>query len=239
MSRLFLSNILFAIGIGIVYFLMLLLYEQAASTWLLNHRYTIASSPTEVPYIALPPVTSTPLPTPLPTPTSTPTTTPLPPTPTPEPQVPVRVVIPDIEVNASIVETTFEMVEWRGEPAFRWKSADYAVAHPANSARPGEAGNMLLTGHNNTAGSVFLRLSELKPGDEVIVYTADDTFTYHVESSEIVLWNGANEEQLARHFELGGYTPDETLTLISCWPYVTYSHRIYVRAKPVYTGYGY
>ncbi len=222
-TKLFLSNVFLAIGLGIVFFLLLFYYQQLVSTWLLNNQRLIPLPTTQLPHVALPPVTSTPWPT----------ATPLPPTATPELQIPVRLAIPKIELNTAIVETGVELVEWLEGPALRWQTPDYAVGHRETSARPGERGNMVLSGHNNTAGSVFLRLSELAPGDEITVYTADETYLYQVVSSEIVLWTGADAGELARHFELGGDTADEALTLISCWPYATYTHRIYVRAKPV------
>lgn len=214
---------MFALAIGIVLFLLLFYYQRVTSTWLLEHQQIIGLPPTQMPHVALPPVTSTPRPTP----------TPLPATATPEPEIPVRLSIPKIDVNDPIVETSLEVVEWLNGTALRWQAPDYAVGHRETSARPGQPGNMVLSGHNNTAGSVFLGLSELEPGDEITVYTADETYIYQVVSSETVLWTGANEEQLTRHFELGSDTPDETVTLISCWPYATYTHRIYVRAKPM------
>ncbi|MFQ5576372.1 MAG: sortase, partial [Anaerolineae bacterium] len=146
---------------------------------------------------------------------------------------PVRLAIPAIGVNAAVVETGLEVVQWLNSPALRWQTPDYAVGHRQTSARPGQPGNMILSGHNNTAGSVFLRLSELKPGDEFTVYTADFSYNYRVVASEKVLWTGAGERQIARHYELTADTPDETLTLVSCWPYATYTHRLYVTAKPV------
>jgi len=229
MAKFFLSNILFAAGLGIVFFLGMFYYQQIVSTWLLDSQQAIEWPAAGMPHVALPPTTPTPFPTPSPLP---PTPTPIP-TPTPEPQIPVRLVIPDIGVNQVIVETGLEVVGWNGMWVPRWQAPDFAVGHRETSARPGQRGNMILSGHNNTAGSVFRDLEELEPGAEIIVYTADEAYTYRVESSETVLWVGADEAQMARHYELGGDTPDETLTLISCWPYVTYSHRIYVRAKPV------
>lgn len=225
----YLSNIMLAIAAGIILFLVLFFYQRAASAWLLDQRQIVPLPAPQMPQLALPPVTPTPLPTstPLP-PTPTPT-----PTLTPEPQPPIRLSIPAIGVNHPIVEASLESVWWNGGSALRWQAPSFAVGHRESSARPGALGNMFLSGHNNTAGSVFRSLSTLAPGDEVIVYTADDAYHYRVESLEKVLWRGANEEQLARHFELGSDTPDERLTLLSCWPYATYTHRIYVIAKPV------
>lgn len=221
------SNLLFAVGTGILLFIVLYEYQTVTFDWMQSRQHGIAVPTREAPHIALPPPAPTPPPTPIPTPT------PPPPTPTPVPQVPVRIAIPKIGVNSRIVETTYEPFWWNGQQSLRWKAVSRAVGHHDTTARPGEAGNMVLSGHNNTAGAVFRYLPDLTAGDEIIVYTADETHRYHVEFSEIVRWTGATDEQIARHLELGGNTSQEALTLISCWPYATYTHRIYVRALPV------
>ena len=164
-------------------------------------------------------------------PAVTPTPTPAP-TSTPEPMPAVRIIIPKIGVNAAIVEIDLRIElrqgVWRGV----WDTAAYAVGHRQNSANPGERGNIILSGHNNTEGAVFRRLAEMAPGDEVFVYTLDREFVYVVEKVDIVLAVGASPEEKAKHAAYTVRTPDETLTLVSCWPYVTYTHRVYVVTKP-------
>ena len=91
---------------------------------------------------------------------------------------------------------------------------------------------MLLMGHNNTAGQVFRRLSELEAGDQVIVYTDDRMFAYVITAIEYVRALGAREQDYQLHGSLLGPKHEETLTLVSCWPYSTYTHRLYVVAKP-------
>jgi LPXTG-site transpeptidase (sortase) family protein len=164
-------------------------------------------------------------------PATTPTLTPVP-TSTPVPMPAVRIIIPKIDVNAVIVEIDLK-VEWRqGMWQGVWDTAAYAVGHRQNSAHPGERGNIVLSGHNNTEGAVFRRLAELAPGDEVFVYTLDEEFVYVVEHVDIVRAVGASSEEKAKHAAYTARTPDETLTLVSCWPYITYTHRVYVVAKP-------
>jgi LPXTG-site transpeptidase (sortase) family protein len=59
-------------------------------------------------------------------------------------------------------------------------------AHLAGSALPGAPGNVVILGHVNIWGSVFLHLRELRPGDPITLQTAGGTFTYRVTGSLVV-----------------------------------------------------
>lgn len=52
--------------------------------------------------------------------------------------------------------------------------------HYVGSAMPGEDGNLALAGHRVGKGSPFLELDEMRPGDPVVVETADSWFVYRV-----------------------------------------------------------
>jgi sortase A len=181
-----------------------------------------------LPYPTIVPATPTPVPTAtlVPTPTCTPTATP-----TPQPQPPVRVRIPKIAVNSAVSEIGVVAHGDPADPTFVWETLGRGVGHDRDSVNPGEAGNIILFGHNNTAGEVFRRLSELEAGDQVHVYTADQEFVYVVRQVDIVRAAGATEQDKSVHAFYMGPKSEETLTLISCWPYVTYTHRVYVVAK--------
>ena len=176
--------------------------------------------------------------TPTPTFTPTPTRTPIPPTPTftptptPTPLPPLRIAIPKIGLNQNIVEVALKTTSRGGQTQREWVVPAYAVGHANASARPGEPGNIVMNGHNNTLGQVFRRLPELAPGDEIRLYTQDREFTYVVQEQRIVREVGASSAERAEMSWLIAPRPDETLTLVSCWPYVSYTHRIFVIAKP-------
>ena len=72
----------------------------------------------------------------------------------------------------------------------------------------------------------------MEPGDRIYLYTLDEEFVYIVEKKDWVLAVGATAEDDAKHARYTARTPDETLTLTSCWPYATYTHRVYIVAKP-------
>jgi sortase (surface protein transpeptidase) len=56
--------------------------------------------------------------------------------------------------------------------------------HYPGTALPGEQGNFAVAGHRVGRGSPFLDLDTLRPGDPVVVETADAWFTYRVLGNE-------------------------------------------------------
>ena len=65
------------------------------------------------------------------------------------------------------------------------EGTDYAdlkngPGHYSESALPGELGNVAIAGHRTTYGSPFRDIDRLKPGDPIVVETADSWFVYRV-----------------------------------------------------------
>jgi len=52
--------------------------------------------------------------------------------------------------------------------------------HYTGTAMPGEQGNFAVAGHRVGRGSPFLELDELRPGDPIVVETADGWYVYRV-----------------------------------------------------------
>ena len=125
-----------------------------------------------------------------------------------------RLEIPSLGVSTIVRE---------GEDA---RTLQLAIGHIAGTALPGAAGNMGLAGHRDT---FFRRLREINPGDLIRLVAVEGTFTYAVESTQIVdpddLW-------------VLDPTPEASLTLVTCYPF-TYigdaPERFIVRAKLVPT----
>jgi LPXTG-site transpeptidase (sortase) family protein len=121
--------------------------------------------------------------------------------------LPGRLLIPRIGVNARI--------EARGLDANRNMATPndfHNVAWYDLGPTPGEPGNALINGHVNwwTGSAVFTRLSEVRPGDMVIVIRGDGTrLNFKVTGRRIV---GAG----ARLASLFAPSPIATLTLITC-----------------------
>jgi sortase A len=60
---------------------------------------------------------------------------------------------------------------------------DRGVGHYTSTAMPGEVGNFAIAGHRVTHGQPFARLLELNKGDQVIVETRDQIYTYVMDDS--------------------------------------------------------
>ena len=80
---------------------------------------------------------------------------------------------------------------------------------------------MVVSAHNDIFGELFKDLDKLKPGDEVIVSTQNKSFTYIVTDTQIVE---------PTRVDLMAPPPNETLTMISCYPYRIDTQRIVVTA---------
>ncbi|MGQ9626558.1 MAG: sortase [Anaerolineae bacterium] len=171
----------------------------------------------------------------IPPPTFTPIFTPTPEfTPTPGPKPPAaRISIPAIGVDAKVVEVGWKVKTVNGMKVAIWETADNAVAHHRNSANPGEPGNVVMSGHHNIKGEVFRRLWELKAGDEIFLEATDEVrYRYVVQENLLFREEGLPlEERFAHARRYMAPTYDATLTLISCWPYESFTHRVVVIAK--------
>lgn len=60
---------------------------------------------------------------------------------------------------------------------------DRGVGHYTTTAMPGAVGNFAIAGHRVTHGQPFARLLELTKGDQIIVETRDEIYTYVMEDS--------------------------------------------------------
>lgn len=151
----------------------------------------------------------------------------------------VRVLIPALGLDAPVVEVSwsveFEGGTWRSV----WQTADGAAGHLRNSANPGEAGNAVLSGHQNTRGEVFRQVSEVgQPGNafgvgsDIILVAQDGArYTYAVVTWDRFLEEDASAEEQEEHAQYLAPTKKATLTLVTCWPYESNSHRVVVVAK--------
>jgi sortase A len=139
------------------------------------------------------------------------------PQPTPSPAGPIRIQIPKINVDSTIVS---------GDG---WQELQLGVGHHIGSANPGERGNMVLSAHNDVYGEIFRHLDQLKPGDMITVTAQGDggqgskDYTYVVQSSD----NNVRPEQTE---VMDSHGDERRLTLISCYPYRVDNRRIVVYA---------
>jgi sortase A len=210
---------------------------------------TVEQSPTPQPTDAVPTPTASPSPSPTPAPTIRPR--PVVPTPTASPEVPVRLVIPDLNIDAKVVEMGWDVVDTAVGPQSEWVIPKNAAGHHINSATMDQPGNLVLSGHNNIDGKVFEAISmawddatrarvdeftdrsDILTGRRIQLYDAlgkpvDYTITdfFRLRDSGVSL---AQRMQNARFVEP---TDDSRLTLVTCWPPWSNTHRLVVIAKP-------
>jgi LPXTG-site transpeptidase (sortase) family protein len=150
--------------------------------------------------------------------------------------VPDRIVIPAIQLDAPIVPAQLTEIEYLGIRYQQWLAPDrLASGWHATSAPLGIAGNTVLNGHHNVHGEVFGHLVDLKPGDLIWVYSGKTAFVYRIVLSTILRerWQPASVKLAnARWIQP---SQDERLTLITCWPYESNTHRLIVVALPAST----
>ncbi len=146
-----------------------------------------------------------------------------------------RVVIPGINLDAKVVEVGWYIEEHPAGAQAMWEVAEYAVGHHRLSANPGENDNIVLAGHVGGYGLVFRDLFYVQPGDEILLYTADQQYLYIVQERLLVDEEGVSVEQRAANARYIQSTAEELVTLITCWPPSgpnQFAQRVIVRAIP-------
>ncbi len=147
--------------------------------------------------------------------------------------MPERLVIPQLGLDTPVTELGWSTGTGVDGYVFsQWEVANNAAGWHKNSAQPGEAGNVVMSGHNNILGAVFRELDQLRKDDEITVYADDESFDYTVEQVLIVPEKRATVEQREANAQWITQTDDDRLTLVSCWPRDNNTHRIIVVAKP-------
>lgn len=171
-------------------------------------------------------------------------------TPTP-PAQPVRIVIPDLNLDVAVTDMTWKTTTApNGNTQSEWQIPEYSAGHAIDSAKLGEPGNMVISGHNNIFGRVFMAISEawggpvervdkatersnLLNGRLIEVYSPDGRrYDYVISEFLRVQDSGVPLSQRianGQYIEPGG---DTRLTLTTCWPPWSNTHRLILIAKP-------
>ena len=123
----------------------------------------------------------------------------------------IQIVIPAISVDAPIV---------MGD---NWENLKQGVGQYLGSTDPGKNGNLILSAHNDIFGQIFRDLDQLQSGDEITIYTNVRSYTYVIDRQPDIV-----EPTFVQVLE---QTPDPTVTLISCYPYLVDNKRIVVKAS--------
>jgi len=131
--------------------------------------------------------------------------------PAPQPETPLRVIIPDLNIDEPIVQGT------------DWEALKQGVGQHLNEATPALGGsNVVLAAHNDIYGQIFRHIDQLQPGSVIQIQTQTRLYEYVVTSSEVV------EPDDVHVMGPRGYS---AVTLISCYPYHVNTHRYIVYAQ--------
>jgi sortase A len=106
----------------------------------------------------------------------------------------------------------------------------HGVGHYLKSAMPGEVGNFAVAGHRATHGEPFRNLPDVRPGDSVVIETADHWYIYQVDREEIT--SPSDVGVVAPVPGKPGVAPhDHLITLTTCHPrwasykrYIVFGH---------------
>ncbi len=145
-----------------------------------------------------------------------------------------RLVIPRINRNVPVINVSTESLikkDWSQLERDMQEALRYGVIHYPGTARPGQQGNIVITGHSSyfpwdpgRFKDVFAVLHDLKAGDRILLYNNQKRYIYEVTSIKKI-WPS----------ELDVLKPstENKITLITCTPVGTNLKRLIVEAKLV------
>jgi sortase A len=130
--------------------------------------------------------------------------------PPPTDETPLRLIIPKLNVDQTIIQ------------GVDWEAMRQGIGQLPNGITPVEPdGNVVLAAHNDIYGEYFRHLDQLVAGDQFQIQTSSRIYTYTVQSWDIF------EPTDVHVMEARG---GQVATLISCYPYQVNSERIVVFA---------
>jgi|WetSurMetagenome_2_1015567.scaffolds.fasta_scaffold189121_2 LPXTG-site transpeptidase (sortase) family protein len=146
--------------------------------------------------------------------------------------IPTRLVIPAIKLDAPVETAGWHTVDGVSQ----WDVPDrFAAGWLMTSATLGKPGNTAITGHHNVAGEVFRNLVKLQRGDTITIYSDDKPYDYEITARKILPERGQSDDVRRANARWIQPTTDERITLITCWPYTSNTHRLIIVAKPIET----
>lgn len=148
--------------------------------------------------------------------------------------IPDRLVIASIGLDAPIVPTKIKQIDYQGQTYYQWLAPNKpAVGWHDSSTLLGLPGNTVLNGHHNVYGEIFKNLVNVHEGDLIEVYSGDHVYEYQVALAMLV---PERFRSLSVRLDNARWilpTDDERLTLITCWPATSNTHRVIIVALPV------
>lgn len=106
--------------------------------------------------------------------------------------------------------------------------------HYPGTALPGGLGNFVVSGHRTTYLAPFNRVDELTAGDKILVDTRDTQYVYQVTGEKVVAPDELDVTDPVP-FHPGQAPTDHLITLTTCHPKYSASHRLIVFGRLVQT----
>jgi len=148
--------------------------------------------------------------------------------------IPDRIIIPAIQLDAPAVPAKLKDIEYLGKPYQQWVAPDsFSAGWLTSSAPLGVPGNTVLSGHNNLFGEVFGHLQDLRVGDLILAYSGARQFAYVIVLKMILPERFQPLAVRLANAEWIQPSADERLTLVTCWPYESNTHRLIIVARPL------
>jgi len=155
-------------------------------------------------------------------------------TPVPVGETPQRFVIKELGIDAPVISALVQLVELDGKVFQQWAAPDEkAAGWQTSSAGLGVPGNTVLIGHHNVYGRVFEKLIYLVPGDIIELYGEKRLYRYEVVNKLLVEERDMPVEKRLENAQWLMPSTDERLTVVTCWPETSNTHRLIIVAAPL------
>jgi len=147
--------------------------------------------------------------------------------------IPERLFIDKIGLDAPVEIAKSIEVTVDGQAAIQFLvPEEFAAGWHEHSAPLGVIGNTVLSGHHNAFGEVFKGLLDLEVGDTFIITSGTKRFSYIIANKMIL---PEKDQPLSVRLENGRWilpSKDERVTLVTCWPARSNTHRLILVAVP-------
>lgn len=147
--------------------------------------------------------------------------------------IPDRLIIPAIYLDAPVEPIYAKIINVDGEDYIQYVAPDeFAAGWHVNSAKLGQIGNTVLSGHHNAFGKVFENLERLEIGNQIRLMSGEKIFEYIITNKMIL---PEKDEPLEVRLDNARWimpSNDERITLVTCWPQKSNTHRLIIVAVP-------
>ena len=148
--------------------------------------------------------------------------------------VPVRILISTIGLDAPVIKAASGKVQLQGKWFEQWiPPKKFAAGWITTSALLGKPGNTVLSGHHNEYGEVFGRLIDVNVGDTILLFSDSRVYSYKITNKLILKELGVPVSQRIQNASWIDRSDDERLTLVTCWPKNSNTHRLIIVASPI------